>query len=153
MHHNGLECHSKRFVCYFQGQGHSKGSYDQNMTVSTVSSELLILLLQNLVWWYIIVSQSVLWRNCIAVFKVKVTAKLQNVNDCLSRCLLNCQTLYYQTWYSSASAWAKLSLRNIDLLSSRSRSKWRIMSPKMILWYIFWIADPLATKIIWFDGT
>ena len=43
MHHNGLECQIKRFVCYFQGQGHSKGSYEQNMTVSTVSSELLIL--------------------------------------------------------------------------------------------------------------
>ena len=49
MHHNELECHAKKIVRYFQGQGHSKGSYDQNMTVSTVSSELLILLLQNLV--------------------------------------------------------------------------------------------------------
>ena len=52
----------KKIVCYFQGQGHSKGSYDQYMTVSTVFSELLILLLQNLVWWYIIISQSVLWK-------------------------------------------------------------------------------------------
>ena len=60
MHHNGLECHAKRFVCYFQGQGHSKGSDDQNTTVSAVSSEFLILLLQNLVWWYIIISRSVL---------------------------------------------------------------------------------------------
>ena len=39
----------KRLVYYFQGQGHSKGSYDQNMTVSTVSSELLILLLLDFV--------------------------------------------------------------------------------------------------------
>ena len=38
MHHHELECHAKRFVFYFQGQGHSKGSYDQNMTVSTISS-------------------------------------------------------------------------------------------------------------------
>ena len=30
--------------------GHSKGSYDQNMTAATISSELLILLLPNLVW-------------------------------------------------------------------------------------------------------
>ena len=49
MHHLELECHAKRLVCYFQGQGHSKGSYDQNMTVSTVSSELLILLLLDFV--------------------------------------------------------------------------------------------------------
>ena len=37
------------FVCvcgegggYLQGQGHSKGSYDQNMTLSAIFSELLI---------------------------------------------------------------------------------------------------------------
>ena len=65
-----------RFAC-FQGHGHSNGSYDQNVIVSTMSSELLILLevlLPNLVWWYIIISQSVLWRNWIVVVKVKVTA-------------------------------------------------------------------------------
>ena len=42
--------YAKRFVCYFQGHGHSKGSYDQNMTASTISSELLIHLLPGLVW-------------------------------------------------------------------------------------------------------
>ena len=41
----GVSC--KKFICYFQGQGHSKGSHNQNMTVSTISSELLILLQQN----------------------------------------------------------------------------------------------------------
>ena len=34
---------------YLQGQGHSVGSYVQNMIVSTISSELLILLQPNLV--------------------------------------------------------------------------------------------------------
>ena len=51
MHHHELECHAERLVCYLvcycQGQGHSKGSYDHTMTVSTISSELL---LPNLVW-------------------------------------------------------------------------------------------------------
>ena len=42
--------HAKRLVYCFRGPGHSKGLYDQNMTVSTISSELLILLLPNLVW-------------------------------------------------------------------------------------------------------
>ena len=37
MHYHELECHAKRSVCYFQGQGHSKGSYDQTLTVSTIS--------------------------------------------------------------------------------------------------------------------
>ena len=62
-----------------QGQGQSMGSYD--MTISTIYSVPLILLQANLVLWYIIISQSVLWRNWIAVFKVKVTAKLQDVHD------------------------------------------------------------------------
>ena len=43
-----------------------KDSYDQNMTVSTVFAELLILL-----------SQNVLWRNGIVVFKGKVRANLK----------------------------------------------------------------------------
>ena len=45
MHHHVLKCHAERLVSYFQGQGHRKGSYDQNITISTVSSELLNLLL------------------------------------------------------------------------------------------------------------
>ena len=66
---------SKRLVCYFQGQGHNKGSYDQNRTISAVSSELLIFSLPNLVWKYSIISQSVLWKNWIVVLKIKVAAK------------------------------------------------------------------------------
>ena len=60
----------KKWDCCAQGQGHSKGPYDQSMTVSTIYSELLIFLLPNLIWWYIIISQNVLWRNWIAVFIV-----------------------------------------------------------------------------------
>ena len=41
---------AKRLICYFQGQVYCKSSYNQNMTISTVSFELLILLLPNLVW-------------------------------------------------------------------------------------------------------
>ena len=45
------------------------------------TSEVPILLQPNLVCSYIIVP-SVLWKNWIAAFKVKVTAKIQNVNQC-----------------------------------------------------------------------
>ena len=45
MHYHEPECHAKRLICYIQGQAGSKGSYDQNMTVPTIFSELLILLL------------------------------------------------------------------------------------------------------------
>ena len=53
----------KKSCCYLQSQGHSEGSYDQNMTLFTIFSELLIILQSNLVWWYIIISQSVLWKK------------------------------------------------------------------------------------------
>ena len=36
MHHHELECRAKRMVGYFQCKGYSKGSFDQNMTVSTI---------------------------------------------------------------------------------------------------------------------
>ena len=75
--HDEWECREKRFVCYAQGQGHSKGSYD-NMTVSNISSEVLAFLPPYLV----ILSKSVLWRSWIVVFKVKVTAKFQNISEC-----------------------------------------------------------------------
>ena len=70
----------KKLVCYVQGQGHSKGSCDQNMTISIVSSELLIPWQPNMVWWYIIISQSVLWKKWMTAFKVKVRVNGQNVN-------------------------------------------------------------------------
>ena len=63
-----------------------------------------------------------LWRNWIVVFKVKVTAKRQNVSECLSRWyLLYCWTFYHQAWWCII--WARLSFKKIGLLSSRSRSQ------------------------------
>ena len=73
LHHGWCQCKIS------QGQDHSKGSDDQNMTVSTILSELLIPWQPNLVWWYIIRSQSVLWKKWITAFRVKVTAKGQNL--------------------------------------------------------------------------
>ena len=32
----------KRLVCYLQGQAHSEGSYNLNMTVCSMSTELLV---------------------------------------------------------------------------------------------------------------
>ena len=80
--------HAKRLVYYFQGQGLSKGSHNQNMTVPTISAELLILLLPNLVGWYITISQNVLWKKWIIAFKVKITVKSQNVGVCPDDILL-----------------------------------------------------------------
>ena len=51
VYHHAAECHVKKIVCYLPGQGHSEGLHHQNMNVSTISSELMILLHPNLVWW------------------------------------------------------------------------------------------------------
>ena len=67
------------FCCYLQGQGHSMGSYDLNMTLSIILFELLMPWQPNLVSWYIIRSQSVLWKKMDYAFRVKITAKGQNL--------------------------------------------------------------------------
>ena len=82
-------------------------------------------------------AKSVLWKNWVTAFKVKVTAKVQNVSECLSKWyLLNCWTFYNQIWHDDASSWARLSYKKIGLLSYkkigklslRSRSQWRIIT-------------------------
>jgi len=49
MHHHELEFNTKQFLCYVQGQGHSEGLYDPNVPISTISSELVVLLQPNVV--------------------------------------------------------------------------------------------------------
>ena len=39
MHHLESECHSKRLICYLQGQGCSEGLYNQIMTVFVIATE------------------------------------------------------------------------------------------------------------------
>ena len=55
-----LHFDAEKLVCYLRDHGHSEGSYDQNMTVSAISLELLGLLQSDLVLWYFIIRQSVL---------------------------------------------------------------------------------------------
>ena len=40
----------KKLGHYRQCQGHSEGLFNQNMTISTISSKLLVCLQSNLVW-------------------------------------------------------------------------------------------------------
>ena len=72
-------------VMYFLANqfGHSKGFHDQKITISLISSELLIVLQANLIIEIHHQKWTVLWKDWIAVFRVKVTAKVQNVNVCL----------------------------------------------------------------------
>ena len=43
--------------------------------VQTVSSELLNLVSPNVVWWCIIMGQSVMSKNWVAILKVKITVR------------------------------------------------------------------------------
>ena len=76
VHYHEAICHAKKMAHYLQYLDHSKG-YNQNVSMSTISSKLLIRLQLNFVW-------GVLWKNRITVFKVKVTVKVQTVSKCLS---------------------------------------------------------------------
>ena len=49
----------KDIVCYLQGQGQKQDLHNQNITASTRSSELLVFLQPDLVWWCIIIGQNV----------------------------------------------------------------------------------------------
>ena len=57
VHYHKPECFMKMLECCVQGQGHSKISKCEWMFVQMMSSETLNLLLPNLVWWCIILSQ------------------------------------------------------------------------------------------------
>ena len=43
-----VECLAEKMIHYPQYQGHSEGLYNQNMTISTVSSKLLVCLQSDL---------------------------------------------------------------------------------------------------------
>ena len=64
-HHQELECHVKRLVCCLQGQ-------------VTVKAGIC------LVWCYIIMSWGIMWKDWIAVVKIKVTAKVKIFSVCLA---------------------------------------------------------------------
>ena len=61
------------------------------------------------------------------------------------------KNILLQIWYGDAASWARVSCIFFNvfvvLLSSRSRSKWRLMWSKYDpFYYIFWTIDSLATK-------
>ena len=78
------ECQAEKIGHYLQSQGHSQDLCNQNKTISIISSRLLVRLQPGLVWKYSIISQSVLQKNWITAFKVRVRAKVKNVIEYLS---------------------------------------------------------------------
>ena len=80
-----------------------------------------------------------LLKHLYAVYKVKVTAKVWNISECLSwQYLLNHLTFCNQTWYGGVLSWAGLSCKNIVLLSLRWKSQRRLSFSKCdCFYYIF----------------
>ena len=137
------------------------------MTVSVISSELLILLRPDAVWWYIIISGSVLRKDGFAVFEVKVAVKVQNFIECLSGLdLRNDFTFCSQTEYRHEPECYAKDLLLLLLLSSRSKSQanlfwsclkigllcsglqwWFRESSNVFQFCIFCATDSFATKL------
>ena len=74
------ECLVERFLCCVQVKATVRVNFCCWTFVWTVSFELFNLFLPNLVWWYIIMDHSVLWKDCLATVNVKVTAKAHTIN-------------------------------------------------------------------------
>ena len=95
------------------------------------------------------------WDYCV---KVKVTAKVQNVSECLSRWyFLNYRTFCYQIWYGEVASWARVSCGNFVVVVV-AVFKVKVTAFCFQTWYcnvslrydsfycIFWTVDPFATK-------
>ena len=149
VHYHNPECFMEKLDCCVQGQGHSK---IQNVSdcLSRWRSESLNLLLLNLVWWCIIMSQIVFQKDWCAVFKVNVTVK-NNINEIwLYNILPELQMLlqFSLVWWYTIIRWIFLWKDLIALLWSRSRSQKRLRIPLNVhLNDISSAAEPSVTKI------
>ena len=88
MPHYEPDCLSKRLVCCLQVKVTVKDNIIK-IWLFNVLSELLILLLLNLVWWYIIIRWIVLWKDWIALlwsrsqerFRIPVNVQLDDISS------------------------------------------------------------------------
>ena len=95
------------------------------MFVQTIPCDSLNLLLSNLVWWCITVSQIVFRKDWFAVFKVKVTVKAHIIKIYL----LNCWSFRSFVWWHITISLIVLWKVRISLVWSRSRSQERFKIP------------------------
>ena len=123
-------------------------------------------MLPNFVWEYIIISQSVLLRNWILVFTTKLTAKFQNVmNVCPDHTIwiavpftnkLVMVMHHFEPDYLQKRLICCLHGQVVCCLQGQGHSEGSDFK-NMTFWYIFWTADPFATKFgllvhhLWLD--
>ena len=121
------------------------------MSVWMVPFELQNILLPNLVWWWSIISRSVMQKNLFAIFKVKVTVRAHRIKIWLFLLvdLLNCWTADSLATKSGLMVhhhvcvcvwWGEL------LSRSRLPQKFKILM-NVCPDNIFWTAEPFTTEV------
>ena len=101
----GLSCENIDLLCSrSRSQQRSKPHW---MLIWMISSELFNLFWPNLVWWCIIMSQNVMWKDCFALTRVKVTVRAYIIKNiifaiCSELLILSQESL---TWWYSIIRW------------------------------------------------
>ena len=127
MQHREPECHAEKTYLLSSRSGSRRGLIWSKCDFSTISSELQIFRQPNLVWWYIIISQSILLKTLDYCFEGQGYSEGSECRR-LSRYLLNRQIFFNQFLYCDATSWAGMSCKKIGLLFSRSGSQQRLIS-------------------------
>ena len=116
----------RNWIVVFRVKVTAKISKCQWMFVQMISSESLNLLLPNLVWWCIIMSQIVFQKDWFAVFKVTVKSNIIKIWLCniLSELLILLQVNL--VWWHIIKRWIVLWKDWSAVLWSRSQKRFRI---------------------------
>ena len=151
VHYHKPECLMKKLDCCVHGQGHGKISKCQWLFIQMLSSEMLNLILPNLVRWCIIMSQIVFQKYWFAVVKVNATVKDHVTKDDFLIYLLTCWSfcnLNHLVWWQLIMSWIDLWKDWIALLWSRSRSQERFSIPMNVCPdNIFYITELFTTTL------
>ena len=131
------------------------GFYNEIMTMSVICSELLIFWgATNLVWQCMFISWSVLWKDCFAVFKVKVTVKVLNFSKRLPGqylwlVKLSMVMYHHQPEYHSEISFCDVQGQSHSCFdySTRSSEVLKLLQSKLVWWYII----TRQSKTLWTD--
>ena len=141
MHHHEPECDAKRLALCLQGQGHSKVIYYKSMTVSTVSSDLFILLHPNSMVNHR-KTGCPCEKNWITAFKVKVAIEAQNVSEWLDINVFSNAEPFVTKLGMAIHHHAPECHAHLQGQGDSEASYNQIW-----LYHIHWTADPLAAKL------
>ena len=113
-----------------------------------LSFEVLNHLWPDLVWWYIIISQSVLWKKLDCWVQGQGHSKASKCQWLfvwtVSSELIN---LLLPTWYGDASSWVDMSCEKLihcRQVQGHSEGSWYL---NINFYYSIWTADPFTTRL------